>query len=468
MGVWMSAALMMPRMTTQIGIRRVTSVRGAAVAVLSLCLIAALTVQAAAQSRISLIRDAEIENILRDMTDPILRVAGVAPSGVEIHIVSDNSLNAFVAGGQNIYLHTGLILDTQSPEELVGVIAHEAGHIAAGHLARGRDELERAQRNVLISSLVGLAAALATGDGRAGAAIMSGGGSMAERNFLAYSRVMESSADQASLSYLDRLGWTSEGMLTFLRRLEDQDLLPSSRQSAYTRTHPVTRERTLTVEGHVSRSPATGNRMPASMQEDFDRMQAKLLGFMQPQQALRLYDAADTAVAAQYGRAIANYRRGDTATALDGIGALIAREPNNPYFHELHGQILFEQGRIAEAREPYRQALSLAPDEPLIGVSYAQTLVASDDGDLLREAIRILEQATGRPEGRSPLTWRLLATAYGKTGDVGMASVALAEEALALGDNEAARTQARRAQSQLANGSAGWLKAQDILTTTDD
>jgi len=442
-------------------------IKAAAIVILALGLIAALTIQAAAQSRISLIRDAEIENTIRDMTDPILRVAGVAPSGVTIHIVSDNSMNAFVTGGQNIFLHTGLLLNVRSPEELVGVIAHETGHIAAGHLARGREELERAQRNAMISSLLGLAAALATGDGRAGAAIMSGGGSMAERSFLAYSRVMESSADQASLSYLDRLGWTSEGLLSFLQRLEDQDILPTSRQSAYTRTHPVTRERTRTVEGHVSRSPATGAGVPSEFYEAFDRMQAKLLGFMQPQQALQKYPSDATDTASQYGRAIANYRRGDTAAALEGIEALVGREPNNPYFHELRGQILFERGRIAEAREPYRQARALAPNEPLIGVSYAQTLVASDDDAQLREAIGILEQATGTREGRFPLAWRLLATAYGKTGNVGMASVALAEEALAQGDEDAARTQARRAQTQLPDGSAGWLKAQDILTTTD-
>lgn len=417
---------------------------------------------AEAQRRMSLIRDAEIEHTIRRFLEPILQVAGVSPGAVDIILVNDPTLNAFVSGGQNIFIHTGLLMEVETPGELIGVLAHETGHIAGGHLARGQDALENAQRTALLTTLLGIAAAVASGEGGAGAAVMMGGQSMAQRDFLGFTRGMESAADQAAMSYLDRVGYSSEGLLTFLEQLADQELVPESRQVEYVRTHPLTQDRVATVRHHVQNSPLTGEPYPAGYVESLARIQAKLYGFLMPQVAMRRYPETDTSFAGHYGRTIAQYRRGDFDAALAGIDALIGAEPQNPYFHELKGQILLETGRLEQAREPYERAVELLPREPLLLVALAQTKLEGNDETLLRSAIANLEEAVRQPDGDTPLAWRLLATGYGKVGELGMAAVALAEEALARGDREGALAQADRAQQILPAGSPGALRAQDI------
>ncbi len=416
---------------------------------------------AAAQGRMSFIRDAEIESTIRMFAEPIFRAAGVSPRSVDIYIVNNQTLNAFVAGGQNLFIHTGLLTNARNAGELIGVIAHETGHIAGGHIVQGQDALANAQRTALISTLLGIAAAIASGDPRAAGAVTSGGMQLAERNFLSYTRGMESSADQAALTYLERTGLSAEGLLSFMETLEDQELVPTSRQVEYVRTHPLTRDRVDTLRAAVSSSPTTGRPLPAGWVERFARMQAKLVGFLMPHVALRQY-AGDTSVAGRYGRAIAQYRNGDLDGALALMNQLLAEAPNDPYFNELVGQMLLEHGRLDEARTYYQRAVQVLPDEPLILVALAQTRLDSDDPAELQGAIRDLERAVRAPGGDTPLAWRLLATAYGRTGDLGMAALALAEEAMATGDGDLARRQARRALEALPNGSAGWLRAQDI------
>jgi predicted Zn-dependent protease len=416
---------------------------------------------AAAQGRMSFIRDAEIENTIRMFSEPIFRTAGVTPRAVDIHIVNDQTLNAFVTGGQTLFLHTGLLMNVDDAGELIGVIAHETGHIAGGHTIQGADALADARRTALISTLLGIAAAIASGDPRAGPAVMGGGMQLAERTFLGYTRGMENAADQAALSYLDRTGISSEGLLSFMEALEDQELAPTSRQAEYVRTHPLTRDRVDALRTHVDRSPATGRALPAGWDERFARMQAKLIGFLMPHVALRQY-ADDPSVAGRYGRAIALYRSGDLEGGLAVMNELLREAPDDPYFNELVGQMLLEHGRLDEARRYYQRAVDLLPDEPLILVALAQTKIDSRDPAVVRSAITDLERAVRARGGATPLAWRLLATAYGRSGEMGMAALALAEEAMATGDGELARRQSQRAVQELPRGSSGWLRAQDI------
>ncbi|NBC31394.1 MAG: M48 family metalloprotease [Alphaproteobacteria bacterium] len=417
---------------------------------------------AAAQRQLSLIRDAEIESTIRAYAEPLFQVAGVSPRAVSIYLVNDPSVNAFVAGGQNLFIHTGLLLDARNAGEVIGVIAHETGHIAGGHIARGQDAIESAQRTALLTTLLGIAAAVASGDGRAGAAVVSGGLMAAERTFLSYTRSMENAADQAAATYLDRVGMSAGGLLSFFQRLEDQELLPASRQVEYVRTHPLTRDRIDFLRAHVARSRYTDAPVPDGLQEQFERMQAKLVGFLHPRIALRRYAADDPDTAVQYGRAIALYRQGEVEPALATMQQLLDREPDNPYFNEVVGQILLDNGRLAEARSYYQRATRLLPNEPLLLVALAQTKLAGDNPGDLESAIDDLTRATAQPGGGSPLAWRLLATAYGRAGELGMSAVALAEEALAQGDYEIAEQQAGRALQTVARGSSGWLRAQDI------
>ena len=273
---------------------------------------------------------------------------------------------------------------------------------------------------------------------------------------------MENAADQAATTYLDRVGMTSEGLLDFFERLEDQELLPASRQVEYVRTHPLTRDRIDFLRAHVSRSRFTDAETPPVLEEQFRRMQAKLVGFLHPRVALQRYAADDPDAAAQYGRAVALYRQGQVPDALATMERLLAAEPNNPYFNEVIGQILLENGRVAEARGYYERAVQLLPNQPLILVALAQTKLSSGDSADVVSAIDDLTRAVAQPGRTSPITWRLLATAYGRAGNVGMSAVALGEEALALGDYETAQQQAQRALRTVPQGSAGWLRAQDI------
>jgi predicted Zn-dependent protease len=421
-----------------------------------------------AQQRLSFIRDAEIEDTIRTFVRPIFEAAAVTPEAVSIYMVDNPSLNAFVAGGQNMFLHTGLLMNARNAEELIGVMAHETGHLAGGHLARGQEAIEQARRNALLGTLLGIAAALAAGSADAGVAVIAGGQSFAERSLLSYSRAMENAADQAALTYMDRARMSSAGLMTFLETLEDQELVPVSRQIEYVQTHPLTRDRIDAVRTHVARSPYTDRPLPAGFEERFARMQAKLIGFLSPQVALRRYAADDPGVAARYARAIAAYRQGDLATGLAGIDRLLAEEPDNPFFHELKGQMLLENSRLAEARVHYQRAIDLYPGEPLLLVALAQTKLDTGDPADLQSAIRDLEQAVSADDGGSPFAWRLLATAYGRNGEMGMAALALAEEALAMGDNDLARQQALRAEQQLPHGSAGWLRAQDVQRAAEE
>ncbi|MEQ8965174.1 MAG: M48 family metalloprotease [Azospirillaceae bacterium] len=424
--------------------------------------------EAEAQSRrFSFIRDAEIERVIAGWGAPIARAAGLNPSAIDYYLVNDRALNAFVAGGQNIFLFTGALSRAEDYSEVVGILAHEMGHIAGGHLVRGQDQLEQARRTALLTTLLGVATALASGNAGAGAAVITGGQGYAQRDFLSFTRSMESAADQAAVSFLDRAGLSSAGLLDFLKRLEDQELVPASSQVEYVRTHPLTRDRIDFLERQVARSPYSDANPPADWPEQFRRIQAKLIGFLEPQLALRDYPEGVDTIAGRYGRAIALYRRGDFAAAQAMMEDLLAVEPDNPYFHELEAQMLLETGKAAEARPHYSRAVELAPEEPLLLTALAQTEIEAGGPQDLASAIEHLTTATRLPRGDTSLAWRLLATAYGRTGDLGMAAVALAEEALAKGDEETARAQAQRALDQLPAGSRGALQAQDILATVE-
>lgn len=431
---------------------------------LGFLLLAAATVPAGAQGRtLQFIRDAEVEHIIRTYAQPIFEAASIDGDSVDIALVKDNSLNAFVAGGMNLFIHTGLLIESDGAGQLIGVLAHEIGHIAGGHLVRGREAIEGASAQAILSTLLGIGAAIASGDPGAAAVIVGGGQEMARRSFLAFTRTQESSADQAALTYLDQAGISARGLLTFLDKLADQELLPFDRQIEFVRTHPLTRDRIDAVRAHVERSHNSGRPLPPEFVEMHARMKAKLLGFLHPVQALQRYEKDDGSMAGRYGRAIALYQRGEVAKALEMIDALIAKEPDNPFFHELKGQVLLENGRVRESLPPYRRSVELLPSSALLRGSLAQALVETGDDGLLDEALANLKEAV-RVERRSPFLWRLMATVYGREDEQGMLAYAQAEYSLAQGDRAAARFHAEKAEEMLPAGSPGWLRAQDIRT----
>lgn len=415
---------------------------------------------AAAQSQI---RDAEIENIIRAYATPLLNAAGLDEEAFHVYLINSTVLNAFVAHGQRLFITTGLLRRSENAGQVLGVMAHEMGHIAGGHLARLYDAMENASNAALISQLLGVAIGALSGQPGAGVMIGSGGGNIAQRELLHFTRGQEEAADQAGLSYLDKAHISAKGMLQFLTILQQQEALQTDRQDAYLQTHPLTRARITLVREHVAHSPYSNNPAPDGFEEMHRRMVAKLDGFIAPPaETLAKYKENDNSVAARYARAIAYYREPNLTKALPLIDSLIRQEPDNAYFRELKGQVLFENGRLEEALPAYEAAVRLRPDEPLILTALGHLQIELNRPELLEKALKSLNRALQFDQDY-PLAWRMAATAYGRRNEMGMSAWTLAEYNLLIGRKRDARALAAKAVRLLKRGSPSWLRAQDIL-----
>lgn len=435
--------------------------------ILTFVLITGLSSAAQAQT---VIRDREIERVFSKWFEPVIEAAGLRPDNVNIILIQDSQINAFVAGGPNVFLFTGLLLETQDPSEILGVLAHELGHIRGGHLIRGRQALERASYEALIGTILGLGAAIASGDGAAAGAISSGTQSQAMRRFLSHSRVQESSADQAALTYLNKAGMSPKGLISFFDKLKEKESVVSSRQSEYSRTHPLTDNRIAALKSKARASPHYSKPLPQGWKQDYERVMAKLLGFIHPGHVAWTYSLSNRSIPAQYARAIAAYRTQNFEESLAILDTLIKSEPENAYFYELKGQVLVDAGRLEEAIAPYQKAVGLDPKAGLIRIALAQALIEiarsqnSTETSRLKitQAINHLTQAS-KSEKRSGRLHRLLATAYGQIGKTGLASYHLGEEAVLRRKWKDAETHARSALRALPPESREHLKAQDLL-----
>lgn len=420
-----------------------------------------LVALSSAQSRpLSLIRDAEIETIIGAYATPLFAAARLDPAAVEIKIVKSPDINAFVAGGQRIFIFTGLLLAADRPDEIKAVIAHEAGHIAGGHLARLHDRLRHANTQAVVSTLIGVAAAIGSGRVDAGAAAIAGGRQVAQRSLLQYSRTQESAADQAALAYLAATGSSPRGLLTFLEKLSDRETLLVGNGDAYLRTHPLARERVSLLRAQLDAAPTPEAQPDAEELLAFARMKAKLRGFLdEPAKTLRRYPATDSSQPARYARAIAYHRRAEIAKALAEIDGLLAEAPDDPFFHELAGQVLFEAGEAARAIVPLERAVEILP-APLLRFALARAQIATGDARAAIGHLRAVVETDPDAVGG----WRELAVAYGRDGQLGLSALASAEFSVRAGRQRDARHHAGRASRLLPEGSPGWLRAQDIET----
>lgn len=430
-------------------------------AVLILCLSTVLGRPGLAKG-VSLIRDTEIENTIRVYTAPLFNVAGLDPSFVRIHLVQDPRLNAFVAGGQRIFLNTGLLTRADGPGQVIGVLAHEIGHITGGHLARMQDAIRNAQATSIAALILGIPAAVLSGEPGAVAAASSAGQSVAVRSFLAYTRTMERAADQAAVTFMNDAGLSSKGLLEFLKILEKNSRLYASNLDPYLQSHPLTEDRITFMEEQVAISPYTNVRTSDQLMDMHQRMRAKLIGYLEPmQQVLARYPENDPSTYSRYARSIANMRISKTERALELADSLLAEAPRDPFYWELRGDILKDAARLAEAIDAYEEAVEILPWAALIRVALAQSQLAMNDDRLLPAATENLEEAL-RYEPWQSNAWRSLGIAYGRAGFHGQASLALAEEAARRGKGDVAIQRATKAMELLPNGSAEWMQAQDI------
>jgi len=418
---------------------------------------------AAARAPLTLIRDAEIEHTIRALATPVFQAASLDPNAVHIYLVQDKAINAFVAGGMNMFIHTGLLMEADNANQVIGVIAHETGHIAGGHLVRMRGAMEDASGAALLAMLLGMAVAVG-GGGQAGGGIVFGGTQIAQRSLLSFSRAQENTADQAALRYLDATGQSSRGLLQFMEKLKDQELLTGTLQEPYLTTHPLTRDRIEAIRQHVGGSPLADAPEPPAFDALFQRMQGKLIGFIDPpEKTLRTFKADDPGLKARIARAVALYRVPDLEKALVALDSLLADHPDDPYFHELKGQVLYENGRMPEAVAAYRDATRLAPGEPLLMLGLAQALLGvQQDPEAWAEAGEYLEKVVAR-EPDNAQAWQLLSVSYSETGRMPLAALASAEYAYRLGRTADAAHFADRAAKGLTPNTPAWLRAQDIL-----
>lgn len=412
---------------------------------------------------ISLIRDAEIEDTIRTMATPLLQVAGLNPASVSIHLVNDKTLNAFVADGQRLFINTGLLMRAENALQVIGVIAHETGHMAGGHLSRIGKAQEQGTATALIATILGAAAGIATGRGDVAGAVISGGVGAAGRGFLSFTRSQENSADQAALKFLDATKQSASGLLEFMQILEGQELLNAANQDPYARTHPLTSDRIDAIRAHISSSAFSNTAEDPAMQLAFERAKAKLVGyFEQPTLTLRKFPTSDVSIPARYARAFAYSKIPEPEHALAELDSLLQTVPDDPYFLELKAQILFENGKIDAAIPPFRRAVEKLPDEPLLRTEYARVLIESQRKEDIEEAVKQLKLSLSRDRNSSS-AWRQLGIAYGKLGDVGRSSLALAEEALMRGTESEVKFHAGRAAEMFPRGSPEWLQAEDLL-----
>ena len=433
--------------------------RGAVAFAGAMLLSIALASQAAAQS---LIRDAEIEDTLRVYTEPLLVAAGVRPDEVHIYIVNDDSVNAFVAGGQNIFVHTGLILAADNPNEVIGVLAHETGHIAGGHLVRSREAINQSLGTALISIGLGVLA-IAAGAPDAGAALISGSQAFAMGTFVRHTQVQESAADQAALSYLEQSGQSGQGLLDFFNENMRPYEFMTRRAPPYMMTHPYSSDRVEALRQGIERSAHVNATDSEDYTHRFQMMQAKLIGFIRNQgQTMARYPATDTSAPARYARAIAYYRVNRLPDAQRELNSLLAEEPTNAYYQELMGQVLFDSGRAADSIPYHRRSLELEPNQPLFQINLARALTAANGRRGADEAVPLLQAALAH-EPDNAFAWRELAQARNAQGDEAQAELASAEQNFAIGNYPAALSFAERARRNLPRNTPSYQRAMDLI-----
>lgn len=455
----------------------------------------ALVVQPAAAQGVSILRDAETETLLQDMVDPLAEAAGLGEGAVEVVLLNDNSINAFVAGGQRIYVHSGLINAADSANEVQGVLAHELGHITGGHINRFSEGAGNASRITLLSALLAVGAALA-GGGEAAMGVLAAGQQAAMGSFLAFSRTQEASADAASVDYIECAGIDGAGLISFFNKLQNLEYrynVPQGPEAGYARTHPLTGDRIARLQDELAiraagsgpsadlvaglDGPATPGAEPVvretgecrssplptdDLEERFQRVKAKLYGYLAPpERTLNAFPAYMTGAPARYARAYAYHQQARVDAALGEVEALIEIDPADPYFLELKGQILLESGRVQEALPPLREATRLTNSNPLIASSLGHALIATEDPAYLDEAEGVLRAAVGR-DHENPFAWYQLGVVYGQRGDIPRARLASAEQQIMQGNPQGALVNAQAAENALPTGTPDWIRAQDV------
>lgn len=451
-------------------------------AMLGVVLAATLASMPAQAQSLPLIRDSEIEALLNDYAKPIFRAAGLGSNKIAIRIVRNDSFNAFVLDGRNVFVHTGTLMTAQTPNEVIGVLAHETGHITGGHMAALRARIAKDQTRALLTQIIGIGAMVAGGvaGGDSGREVMSGGQAVAQggnevimRGLLSERRSQESAADQAGLTFLNATKQSGKGMLETFERFQQQEYISDQYKDPFVRSHPVATDRLARLRNLVNSSPYVNAVDPPALQLRHDLMRAKLAGYLErPGNVFNRYPVKDTSLPARYARAIARFFSGGNGAleaALAEVDGLIKEQPQSGYFYEVKGDFLMRAGKMKDAIPFMRQALKLQPDSPLIRVQLAialQQATDATDAAAVEESIGLLRKSL--IDDQNAQAYRMLASAYYKQGKEPEADAMTAQAYFVEGNIKQSQIFAKRAQSKLHPGTPEWIKNDDILNYQPD
>jgi predicted Zn-dependent protease len=425
----------------------------------------------AAAQGLPLIRDSEIEGVLSDYARPLFKAAGLGAGRIKMRIVQNDAFNAFVLDGKNVFVHTGTLMQANTPNEVIGVIAHETGHITGGHMAALRARIAKDQTRALLAQILGIGLMVAGGVsgsndlGGAGQGVLYGGNEVIMRSLLAERRQQESAADQAGLTLLNATKQSGRGMLATFERFAAQEYISDAQKDAFARSHPLSLDRLARLRQLVETSPYFGIKDSPELQLRHDLMRAKLSGYLEkPGTVYNRYPETDQTLPARYARALASFFKGGPGaleSALAQMDALIASRPSFPYFWEAKGDLLMRAGRTHEAIPALRQALKLDPNSSLIQVQLAGAL-QEDQGEAgVKESVALLRKSLIDDENSR--AYRLLANSYYKQGKRPEADAMIAQAYFIEGDLKQAQLFAKRAQQKLPSGTPEWLKNDDII-----
>ncbi|OFW80013.1 MAG: hypothetical protein A2887_00110 [Alphaproteobacteria bacterium RIFCSPLOWO2_01_FULL_40_26] len=422
-------------------------------------------------ANLSLIRDAETEKFLRELSQPIFKEAGLNSQNIKIYIVNDDSINAFVSGGQNVFINTGLIRKYNTPNALIGVIAHETGHITAGHLARSAEGAKEAQNAMLLSYLLGIGAAI-SGAPDAGAAVILGGSQSAQRLYMKFTRTQEEAADAHAIEYLDKMRYPADGLIKLLEFFEMQMVGYKDQLDEYLLSHPISRKRIELIKTRTAHKNFSDKKTNQKLQPIMNRVLAKLAGFIdQPDETLKKYKNHHDENA-NYTKSIALFKKGKISESLELLDPIIEKNPRDGFLHELKGQILFESGKIQDSILAYNQALKLLSliDSPTTKISFASAILSlkTTDNELINLAIQNLEEAKNF-EDENPFLFKQLANAYSRKNDEARSLLALAEFNLLIGEKEKCQKYAKEAKEKLQKSDKmEIMRADDLLELAKD
>jgi predicted Zn-dependent protease len=438
--------------------------RGLRLLMVALLLCFAAARPAAAQS---ILRDSETELLFRDMSRPLIQAAGLDPANVKIVLLNDPEINAFVAGGQIVYIHSALLTEADNVNQVQGVIAHELGHVAGGHIIRMYEGAGKATKISILSLVIAAAAIAAGAPPDAGMGIMMAGQRAAMGAFMSFTRAQESSADLAGASYLSKAGISGKGSLAFFNKLRTQEYrLAIYAKDSYDRTHPLSQERVQALTQIYEKDPAWARPTDPALEARFQRVKAKLQGYLDPKIATTKYPESDQSVPAHYARAYAYHLGAYPEKALSEADSLLTTAPDDPFFLELKGQILLESGRPKDAIPVLREAVRNAPEQPMIAVMLGHALIATDEPKNFAEAKQMLKNAVNR-DNDNPFAWLQLGIVYDREGDVPRAALATAERNNLQGNAKLALVSARTAMKGIPPHTPDYLRAQDIAMVSE-